>query len=352
MDVFARMERRDHEQVVFCFERSAGLKAIIAIHDTTLGPSLGGARMYNYASEDAALTDVLRLSRGMTYKASVAGLNLGGGKAVILGDPKVEKDEALLRAFGRFVNTLGGRYITAEDVGTSVRDMEYVLAETKHVTGISLAHGGSGDPSPVTAYGVWRGIQATVKYKLQRNDLTGVRFAVQGLGKVGYSLAKHLCESGAQVLACDIDEARSKAVAEELPIEVVSPSEILGAECDVLCPCAMGGVINDDTIEKLRCKIIAGAANNQIAEKRHGKVLEDMGILYAPDFVLNAGGLINVYCEKDGYNRERAIRMCNQIGSKLLSVFDIATQESMTTYEAAIVLAKRRIEAVRNLRRL
>ncbi|GIW71062.1 MAG: leucine dehydrogenase [Planctomycetota bacterium] len=353
MLIFEQMERRNHEQVVFCNEESSGLRAIIAIHDTTLGPALGGVRMYPYASEEDALIDVLRLSKGMTYKASVAGLNLGGGKAVIIGDPKKDKSEALMRAFGRFVETLGGRYITAEDVGTDVRDMEYVLAETRHVVGVSVAHGGSGDPSPVTAYGVWRGIQACVAAALERTSLEGLHVAVQGLGKVGYWLAKHLVDNGARVTGCDLDQERAAQVQSELGIELVPPESIFDVPCDVFSPCAMGGVINDDSLERLQCKIIAGAANNQIAEERHGRALEERGILYAPDFVINAGGLINVYCEIDGYDRERALRMCDAIYDKLLEIFRIARSDpAITTHDAAQVLARRRIESVRRLRRL
>ncbi|RME73854.1 MAG: Glu/Leu/Phe/Val dehydrogenase [Planctomycetota bacterium] len=353
MQIFEQMMRRSHEQVVYCNEESAGLRAIIAIHDTTLGPALGGVRMYPYATEEDALLDVLRLSKGMTYKASVAGLNLGGGKAVIIADPRKDKNEVLLRAFGRFVETLGGRYITAEDVGTNVADMEYVLAETSHVVGISVTQGGSGDPSPVTAYGVWKGIQATAHAKFGRDDLEGLRIAIQGLGKVGYHLARHLVQSGAQVTACDIDAARAKAVGEELGIEIVAPETIFDVPCDIFSPCAMGGVINDETLERLQCAAIAGAANNQIAEERHGRLLEEKGILYAPDFVINAGGLINVYCEMDGYNRDRALRMCDTIYDKLLEVFRIAaSDDALTTHDAAQLAARRRIEAVRRLRSL
>ena len=352
MNVFPRIQEHGHEQVVFCHEESSGLRAIVAIHDTTLGPSLGGVRMWDYASEDEALVDVLRLSRGMSYKASVAGLNLGGGKAVIIGDHKRQKSEALFRAFGRFVDSLGGRYITAEDVGTSVQDMEWIATETKYVTGIAVARGGSGDPSPVTAYGVYKGIKAAVKEKTGSKDLAGVAIAVQGLGKVGYYLAKHLMEEKAKVLATDIDKEKCRRAQEDLAIEIVSPEEIFDVECDVFAPCAMGASINDKTIGKLRCKIVAGGANNQLEEQRHGDELERRGILYAPDFVINAGGLINVYCEIDGYNRDRAMRMAEQICPNLLQVFTIAREEKIPTYRAAERLAVRRIESVRRLRRL
>ena len=350
MALFDRMRDLRHEQVAFCYEESCGLKAIIAIHDTTLGPALGGVRMWNYASEEEALTDCLRLSRGMTYKAAAAGLNLGGGKAVIIGDAKKEKSEALFRAFGRFVESLGGRYITAEDVNTGVNDMEYVAAETKYVTGVSTWRGGSGDPSPTTSYGVFKGIQACAKHKMGSKSLAGLTIAVQGLGKVGYFLAKHLVEEKAKVLACDLDKERGMRAAEELGITLVSPEEIFDVDCDILAPCALGGVINDKTLPKLRCKIVAGGANNQLAEERHGHELEKKGILYAPDFVINSGGLINVYCEIDGYNRDRAMRMADEICPTLLRVFELAKEERIPTFVAAERLAERRIAGVRNMR--
>ena len=352
MNLFQRIEQEGHEQVVFCHEPTSGLRAIIAIHDTTLGPALGGCRMWDYRSDYEALEDVLRLSKGMTYKAATAGLNLGGGKAVIIGDYKTQKSEALFRAFGRFVDACGGRYITAEDVGTSVQDMEFVAAETKYVTGVSLARGGSGDPSPVTAFGIYKGIKACVKEKLQRSDLAGLRFAVQGLGKVGFYLSKHLVEEKAKVFGCDIDREKAKKAEAELKVELVSPEEIFDVDCEILAPCALGGVINDATLPRLKCKIVAGGANNQLAEDRHGDELDRRGILYAPDFVINAGGLINVYCEIEGYNHERAMSMAEQIGTKLHLVFEIARQEHIPTYRAADRLAERRIEAVRRLKRL
>jgi leucine dehydrogenase len=288
----------------------------------------------------------------MTYKASVAGLNLGGGKAVIMGDPKSGKSEALFRAFGRFVDSLGGRYITAEDVGTSVQDMEWIATETKYVTGVALARGGSGDPSPVTAYGIYKGIKAAVKVKTGSKDLEGLTVAIQGLGKVGYHLADYVRKEKAKVFGCDIDKEKARRAAEDLGVEVVSPEEIFDVDCDVFSPCALGGALNDRTVPKLRCKIVAGGANNQLAEERHGDELERRGILYAPDFVINAGGLINVYCEIDGYSRERAMRMAEQICPNLLKVFAIAKEERIPAYKAAERLAERRIESVRRLRRL
>jgi len=351
MDVFAPIIERKHEQVCFCYEESAGLRCIIAIHDTTLGPALGGVRIWNYATEEDAFMDALRLSKAMTYKAAVAGLGLGGGKAVILCDPK-QKTEALMRAFGRFVDTLGGRYITAEDVNSSVEDMEYVLAETKHVCGIPVSRGGSGDPSPLTGFGVWHGIKATCEVAFGTNELNGVRVAVQGLGKVGFFLCKHLKADGAHVIGSDIDPERCEHAQKELGIELCGPQDIIEQDCDVLAPCALGGVINDKSLPKLRCKVVAGGANNQLAEERHGAALEERGILYAPDYVINAGGLINVYCEIDGYNQDRALRMCTTIRQSLKTVYQIAKAEKITTAEAAKRMAIRRIESIRKLRRL
>lgn len=353
MTLFDRMREWKHEQVVFCQEESCGLRAIIAIHDTTLGPALGGVRMWSYQSEEEALLDCLRLSRGMTYKAAAAGLNLGGGKGVIIGDAKKDKSEALFRAFGRFVESLGGRYITAEDVNTGVNDMEYVAAETKHVTGVSTWRGGSGDPSPTTSYGVYKGILACARHKWGAKDVSGLKVAVQGLGKVGFYLAKHLVHGKATVYACDIDRERARAAEEELGVRVTSPEEIFDTECDIFAPCALGGVINDQTVPRLRCKIVAGGSNNQLAEERHGYELEQRGILYAPDFVINSGGLINVYCEiGHSYNRDRANRMADQIGPTLLEVFAMAKEQKVPTSVAAERLAERRIMGMRGLRRL
>ncbi len=354
-DVFLPMQSFGHEQVVFCHEPSSGLRAIIAIHDTTLGPSLGGVRVWEYASEEEAFVDVLRLSRGMTYKAAVAGLNLGGGKAVILRDSTTQRSrEALMRAFGRFVQSLRGRYITAEDVGTSVQDMEYIATETKHVTGVSPSRGGSGDPSPLTAYGVYKGIRSCVRESLGSKDLGGVRVAVQGLGNVGRHLAEHLVREGAKVFACDIDQRKARVVAEELlNVTLVSPGEIFDVECEVFAPCALGAVLNDETIPRLRCRIVAGGANNQLGDDdRHAVMLEGRGILYAPDFVINAGGLINVYCELDRYNKDRALRMADQIAPTLLETFEIARAERIPSNKAAERLAEQRIESVRGIRRL
>ncbi|HVS01621.1 MAG TPA: Glu/Leu/Phe/Val dehydrogenase [Thermoanaerobaculia bacterium] len=350
MPFFEQIESMGHERVVICSNPDVGLKAIIAVHSTTLGPGLGGVRMWKYKSDEEALVDALRLARGMTYKAAAAGLNLGGGKAVILGDSKKEKSEALFRAFGRYVESLGGLYITAEDVGTDMEDMELILTETRWVTGVSPAHGGSGDPSPVTAYGTLQGITAAVRWKYGEPELAGRSVAIQGLGSVGHHLAGYLVERGAKVFGCDIDpDALSQA--EEMGVEIVPPDDIYGVDCDIFAPCALGAVLNDRTIPRLRCDIVAGAANNQLEqEQRDADLLTERGILYAPDFVINAGGLINVYNELLGhYNQERALRMTRTIYLNLTRVFDIAEHDGITTALAADRLAEERLATVRKL---
>lgn len=351
MKLFDLVEKQGgHEEIVICYNKEAGLKAIIAIHNTALGPALGGTRMWNYASDEEALVDVLRLSRGMTYKAAASGLNLGGGKAVIIGDPKKQKNEALFRAFGQYVNSLNGRYITAEDVGTTERDMEYIYAETRWVTGISKALGGSGDPSPFTAHGTFMGLKAGVKEQLHTDSLKGVRIAVQGLGNVGYHLVQHLVKEGAQVTVADIDQEKCKRVEEEFNVKVASPDEILFTECDVLAPCALGALFDDQTIPKLNTKVIAGAANNQLAEPRHGQALKEVGILYCPDYVINAGGLMNVFVELEKYSAERAFAKTLTIYNSTLDIFEIAKKENIATNLAADKLAERRIEAIGRLK--
>jgi leucine dehydrogenase len=342
----------EHEEVVFCYDKSVGLKAIIAIHNTTLGPALGGTRMWNYQSEEEALIDVLRLSKGMTYKAAASGLNLGGGKAVIIGDSKTQKSEAMFRAFGQFVNSLNGRYITAEDVGTCVTDMEHVFMETPWVTGIPKDFGGSGDPSPYTAHGVLMGIQASVKFHLGADSLKGIRVAVQGLGHVGYYLVKYLVESGAVVTIADIDSQKVSLLQKEYPnLRVVSPESILFTECEVLAPCALGAIINDQTIDKIQCQILAGGANNQLSEIRHGQYLKERQILYAPDYVINAGGLMNVFVELEGYSSERAFEKTKRVYDNCWKVFDIAKKENITTQLAADRLAEMRIDSMGHLRK-
>jgi len=353
MNVFTSMEERNHEQVIFINHPESGLKGIIAIHSTDLGPALGGTRMWKYENEEAALKDVLRLSRGMTYKAAAAGLNLGGGKAVIIGNPKTDKKEKLFRAFGRFIQGLSGRYITAEDVGTSVKDMEWLRMETDFVTGIDEALGGSGDPSPVTATGTYYGIKAAAKKVWGSDSLAGKTVAVQGLGHVGYHLIKHLHKEGANPIVADIDKTAVKRVIDEFGVKAVDTDEIYGVDADIFSPCALGAVVNDQTIPKFRFKIIAGAASNQLAiEEKHGKALRDRGILYAPDYVINAGGLINVANELEGYHRERALNQAIGIYDILLQVFDIAEKENISTHLASNHLAEERLQAMAEVKRI
>src|SRR4051812_28447972 len=347
MDFFQQMVGMGHERVLFCSNPDVGLQAIIAVHSTVLGPGLGGCRMWPYESTEEAMLDVLRLSRGMTYKAAAAGLNLGGGKAVIIGDAKKEKTEELLRAFGRYVESLNGFYITAEDVGTSTEDMEVVYHETRWVTGLPPEAGGGGDPSPVTAFGTLQGIKAAVQH-LGDDSLQGKSVAIQGLGSVGHNLAKFLRDEGAKVFGADID-ADSIERARELGVEIVPTGEILEVDCDVVAPCALGAVINDNSIPKLRCRIVAGAANNQLAEDRHGQELHNRGILYAPDYVINAGGLINVYNELIGYNREVAMRTARGIYGNMVRLFEIARAQSLPTYIAADRLAEERIARIKSI---
>ena len=341
----------NHEQVIFCHDKDTGLKGIIAIHNTTLGPALGGTRMWNYANEEEALIDVLRLSEGMTYKAAAAGLNLGGGKAVIIGDPKKDKSEGLFRAFGMYINALNGRYITAEDVGTTVKDMEKVYAETPWVTGIPKGLGGSGDPSPYTAHGVLMAIKASCKEKLGSDNLSGIRVAVQGLGNVGSNLVKYLVEEGAKVTVADIDQERVQMMAEQYNCETSDPNEIHTVECDVFAPCALGAIINDQSIPQLKCKIVAGGANNMLAETRHGDALREVGILYAPDFVANAGGLMNVFAELEGYSVERALERTTSVYDNMMNIFSLAKRDNCSTHDAAFKFATERLEVLGRLKR-
>jgi leucine dehydrogenase len=345
------MDHEGHEEVVFCHNKEAGLRAIIAIHNTALGPALGGLRMWPYKSDAEALHDVLRLSRGMTYKAAVAGLNLGGGKAVIVGDPKTQKSEVLFRALGRFVDSLNGRYITAEDVGTDVNDLELVFQETDHCVGVHQVHGGSGDPSPFTAYGVLQAIRASLQHKFGDEEVSKYTFAVQGVGHVGYHLVRLLSEDGAKkIFVCDIDDESVRKVVDEFGCERVSTDEIYDVDADVFSPSALGAVANDETIPRFRFKVIAGAANNQLATPESGDELEKKGILYAPDYAANAGGLMNVSIELEGYNRERAIRMTRTIYYNVGRIFKIAERDGIPTWKAADRMAEERIEAVSKLK--
>lgn len=351
MEIMSRITEMGHEEVVFFHARDLGLKAIVAIHDTTLGPALGGCRMLPYESDDEALYDVLRLSRGMTYKNAVAGLNLGGGKSVVIGDPQKDKSEAFFRAFGRYIESLNGRYITAEDVNTSVEDMVQIFQETTHVTGIPPFFGGSGDPSPFTALGTFRGIEAAVEHKYGSKELSRHSFAIQGVGHVGVHLVRMLREKGAKVYVCDTQKGRIDHVVEKFGAEKVGLDDIYETDAEVFSPCALGGSINPDTLEKLKCGIIAGSANNQLDTDATGDELEKRGILYVPDYVINAGGVINVAIERQGYNHERATHQVNRIFDICKHIFHIAEHEKLPTYEAADRLAEKRVAEVGKVKR-
>lgn len=352
-EMFELLGKRDHEQVVFCHDQRSGLKAIIGIHNTTLGPALGGTRMWTYASDFDALRDVLRLSRGMTYKAAVSGLNLGGGKAVIIGDPRTDKSEAMFRAFGRYIEGLGGRYITAEDVGTSLREMVWIRSETKYVTGIPVELGGSGDPSPVTARGTYVGIKASVNVKYGSDSLAGKRIMIQGAGNVASHLAKYCADEGAKVFISDIYADKANAVAKETGATVVAADGIWDIDCDIFAPCALGAIINDSTIAKMKATIIAGAANNQLEhEEEHSQALKEKGILFAPDYVINAGGLINVANELEGYSQVRALKQADGIYDSVKRVLTIAQEKNITTVEAANQVVEERLRAIGSTKRI
>ncbi|MFY3793183.1 Glu/Leu/Phe/Val dehydrogenase dimerization domain-containing protein [Ureibacillus sp. MALMAid1270] len=351
MEIFKYMEKYDYEQLVFCQDQTSGLKAIIAIHDTTLGPALGGVRMWPYQTEEQAVEDALRLARGMTYKNAAAGLNLGGGKTVIIGDPFKDKNEEMFRALGRFIQGLNGRYITAEDVGTTVSDMDLIHEETNYVTGISPTFGSSGNPSPVTAYGVYLGMKASVKEAFGSDSLKDVKVAVQGLGNVAYALCEYLHNEGANLVVTDINKKAVERVVHDFGAIAVEPDEIYKQEVDVFSPCALGAIINDETIPQLKAKVIAGSANNQLKESRHGKILHEMGIVYAPDYVINAGGVINVADELYGYNRDRAMKRVETIYDSLTKIFAISNDQNIPTYLAANRLAEERIARVAKSRK-
>jgi leucine dehydrogenase len=349
MDLFAEMKSHGHEQLLFSHDPSCGYFGIIAIHDTTLGPALGGTRFWQYESTDEAITDALRLARGMTYKAAVAGINLGGGKSVIVGDNRRVDREALFRAHGRFVETLGGRYITAEDIGTSPADMEYIKLETDHVAGLL---GLSGDPSPVTAHGVYVGMKAAAKVRWGSDSLTGKTVAVQGAGKVASYLCRELHAEGVDLIVTDIDADKVARVVAETGARTVAPEVIYDQRAHVYAPCALGATINDTTLPRLKVEIIAGGANNQLAEDRHGDLLEERDILYAPDYVINGGGVINVYGELHRWPAERSQKKAGEIYDTLLRIFEIAQCERIPTYRAADRLAEQRIAAVAGLDRM
>ena len=344
MKLFDTLAEMGHEEVVMCSDPSIGYRGILAVHSTKLGPALGGTRFWQYETDEEAIIDALRLSRGMTYKNAVAGLHLGGGKSIIIGDNKTKDRERIFRAHGRFVETLGGRYITAEDVGTSTQDMAFVHMETGHVAGLA---GKSGDPSPVTAHGVFRAVQASTCQKWGSDSLAGKTVAIQGCGSVGSYLAKELHEAGAKLIVSDIDSAKAAKVSKLTGAEIVEGDAIFTADADIFSPCALGGIINDTTIPKLKVQIVAGGANNQLLEERHGDELGRRGILYAPDYVANSGGVINVYGEIAGWDAQRALDKADDIYDTILKVFDIAETQHIPTYVAADRLAEQRLEAAR-----
>lgn len=346
MAVFNLRAYDDHEKVVFCRDKDSGLSAIICIHSTALGPAVGGCRMWEYNSDEGALIDALRLSRGMSYKNAMAGLKMGGGKSVIIGNSKTMKSEALFEAFGRFVNNLNGQYYTAEDVGINPKDMAIVHRQTEYVLGLE---GRSGDPSPVTAYGVYRGMKAAVKHRLGRDSLEGVKVAIQGIGHVGYYLCEHLKNEGAELFVTDINKEAIDRVVDTLGATAVDKDEIYSQDVDVYAPCALGATLNDVTIPKLKCSVIAGAANNQLAEDRHGEVLKQKGILYTPDYVINAGGIINVSFEQNGqtYDKQAALNKVEEIYSTLSELFAVADKDGKTTNVVADEMARQRIAAAK-----
>ncbi len=343
--VFGQLSFDNHEQVVFCNDKDTGLKAIIGIHNTVLGPALGGTRMWLYNNEWEALNDVLRLSRGMTFKAAITGLNLGGGKAVIIGDAKTQKTPELMKRFGEFVHSLSGKYITAEDVGMETSDMDLVREVTPYVTGISESKGGAGNPSPITAYGVFMGMKAAAKYSFGSDVLEDRKVFVQGIGHVGESLVEYLSNEGANIFIDDINEERLEEVSKKYGANIYRGSDLYSEAMDIYAPCALGATINDSSIHKLKAKVVAGAANNQLAvEEKHGKLLQERGIVYAPDFLINAGGIINVYAELEGYDRKEIMRKTENIYNTTLEILSNAEANKITTNTAAINIAQNRID--------
>ena len=347
--VFGQMSFDDHEQIVFCNDKDTGLKAIIGIHNTVLGPSLGGTRMWNYASEWEALNDVLRLSRGMTYKSAISGLDLGGGKAVIIGDAKTQKTPELMLKFGEFVNSLGGKYITAEDVGMETSDMDLVHTVTPYVAGLSEELGGKGNPSPITAYGVYMGLKASTKFAFGDDSLEGKVIYVQGIGHVGESLVERMSKEGAEIYISDINHERMETVRDKYGVKIYEGKNIYAEKMDIYSPCALGATINDQTIAQFNTKVIAGAANNQLAdEKKHGQMLREKGIVYAPDFLINAGGIINVYAEIAKYDTKEIMRQTENIYNTTLEILNNAQKNDITSYQAAFNIAQGRIDARKN----
>jgi leucine dehydrogenase len=343
--VFGQQSFNDHEQVIFCNDKDTGLKAIIGIHSTILGPALGGTRMWNYSNEWDALNDVLRLSRGMTFKAAITGLNLGGGKAVIIGNSKTDKSPELIKKFGEFVGSLSGRYITAEDVGTTTADMDLIKTVTNSVTGISESNGGSGNPSPSTAFGVYMGMKAAAKFQFGSDNLSGKKIVVQGVGHVGEILVEILVKEGANVIIDDINQQRLSEVSSKYGATIYNGTNIYQEETDIYSPCALGATINDETVYQIKAKVIAGAANNQLLnENVHGQILANRGVLYAPDFLINAGGIINIYREVSGYSKIESQLKLENIYNTTLDICNCAEQNKITTQQAAMQMAQQTIE--------
>ena len=345
MKIFDYMEQYAYEELAFYTDEATGLRALICIHDTTLGPACGGTRMWPFATEEEAILDVLRLARAMTYKSSLAGLDYGGGKAVIIGDPTIDKSEALFRAHGRFVDTLGGRYLTTEDVGIVNEDVVHMRKETRFAAGLPESHGGLGGAEVITGFGIYQGARACMKAVTGSDSLEGKTVAIQGFGKVARHYARHLRDEGARIIAADINETRI-AEAVSIGASIVAPEEIYAVECDIFSPCALGGVLNDDTIPQIKAPIVAGAANNQLEEPRHAEALAEAGILYAPDYAINPGGVITVTCEVEGKSREAARERTGKVYDTLLDIFARAKDERTTTAEAADRLAEDRIRGV------
>ncbi|MEE9199081.1 MAG: Glu/Leu/Phe/Val dehydrogenase [Dehalococcoidia bacterium] len=351
MQIFDYMEKYGYEELVMYTDKEVGLRAFVCIHDTTLGPAVGGTRMWPFATEEEALRDVLRLAKAMTYKSSLAGLDMGGGKALIIGDPNEDKTEALFRAHGRFIDTLGGRFITTEDVGIVVDDIVNMRKETRYASGLPESQGGLGGAEVITGYGIYRGAQACCKELFGSDSLGDRTVAIQGFGKVAYSLAEYLKKDGAKIITADINETRV-AMAVEMGATVVGPEEIYDVECDIFSPCALGGVLNSDTIPRIKAPIVAGAANNQLLEDAHAEELKKAGILYAPDYAINPGGIITVACELGAYGRDAAMGMTGKVYDTLLNVFALAKAEGITTAAAADHLAEERISNARKIKNI
>jgi leucine dehydrogenase len=353
MGIFERMAQEGHQEVVFFYDKSTGLKAIVAIHDTTLGPATGGCRMYPYQTEEEAIEDVMRLSKAMTYKIAAAGENLGGGKCIIWGDPNRDKSEFLFRALGRFIHTFGGRFTTGTDLGTVKEDFVWARQETPYVCALPEEYGGSGDTALITAFGVWHGLKAAAKWRWGNDSLQGRRVAVQGVGKVGYCLLEYLFKDGAHCIISDIVSQNIEAAKEKFPdVTVVEHQWIYDVDCHIFSPNAVGTILNDQTVPRLRCEIIGGAANNQLAEQKYGEMLMERGILYCPDFIINSGGLIQVADELQGFNQERAFRKTADIYHRLLEIFRISKEQNISTHQAALLLAEKRIQAIEALKHI